>query len=288
MTERTPSDRAAVLGQDAPGPVLGGLVLGGLEGLAQRWHSPVLEHRQAVLRAAATYGPAGVPLLAQGLGEVLTPFCPSEAISLQKLAYQLLLAQVSPEAEAALAEYSPFRLFDCLCTLTGSTQGITAVAMADRPASSYRAAQTLILSATRDGLVTLWDLDAEEAIDQVQTWSFITGMWIDVDEDLLVLRNAQNLRTALGLRNLQPVELPDNFPIETLKPRGVSSVICPDGRTLISGNQRDIKVWDLAAKQEVMVLRGHSGLVTAVALSPDQTYLVSGSEDRTVRIWGMP
>jgi WD domain, G-beta repeat len=274
---QNPSDTAAVLGQDAP---TAGLVLGGLEGLAQRWASPVLEHRLAVLRAAATYGVAGVPLLAQGLAE--------SPIGLQKLAYQLLCQQVSPEAEAALADYSPFRLFNCLCTLSGSTQGITAVAMVERPASSYRAAQTLILSATRDGLVTLWDLDAEEAIDQFQTWSFITGMWIDVDEDLLILRNAQNLRTALGLRSLRPVELPEGFPIETLKPRGVSSVECADGRTLFSGNQRDIKVWDLAAKQQVMVLRGHTGLVTAVALSPDQSYLISGSEDRTVRIWGIP
>lgn len=287
MTEQTPhpSDGAAVLGQNAPAA---GLVLGGLEGLAQRWASPVLEHRQAVLRAAAIYGSAGVPLLVQGLREGPLTFGESETISLQKLAYQLLCAQISPEAAAALADYSPFRLFDCLCTLSGSTQGITAVAMAERPASSYRAAQTLILSATRDGLVTLWDLAAEEAIDQFQTWSFITGMWIDLDEDLLILRNAQNLRTALGLRNLQPVELPEGFPIETLKPRGVSSVACADGRTLISGNQRNIKVWDLAAKQEVMVLRGHTGLVTAVALSPDQRYLVSGSEDRTVRIWGIP
>jgi WD40 repeat protein len=273
-----------VLGQDAPAA---GLVLGGLEGLAQRWASPIIEHRQAVLRAAATYGAAGVPLLKRGLGEE-PGVSRSATLALQKLAYQLLCAQVSPEAEAALADYSPFRLFNCICTLTGSTQGVTAVAMVERPASSYRAAQTLIFSATRDGLVTLWDLDAEEAIDQFQTWAFITGMWIDLDEDLLVLRNAQNLRTALGLRNLRPVELPEGFPVETLKPRGVSSVECADGRTLISGNQRDIKVWDLAAKQEVMVLRGHTGLVTAVALSADQRYLVSGSEDRTVRIWGIP
>jgi hypothetical protein len=287
VTEQTPhpSDGAAVLGQNAP---TAGLVLGGLEGLAQRWASPVLAHRQAVLRAAATYGSAGVPLLVQGLGEGPLTFSQPETISLQKLAYHLLCAQGSPAAAAALADYSPFRLFDCLCTLTGSTQGVTAVAMAERPASSYRAAQTLILSATRDGLVTLWDLAAEEAIDQFQTWSFITGMWIDLDEDLLILRNAQNLRTALGLRSLRPVELPEGFPIETLKPRGVSSVACADGRTLISGSQRNIKVWDLAAKQEVMVLRGHTGLVTAVALSPDQRYLVSGSEDRTVRIWGIP
>ncbi len=34
-----------------------------------------------------------------------------------------------------------------------------------------------------------------------------------------------------------------------------------------------------------MVLSGHKGPVNAVAISPDNRWLITGSDDRTVRLW---
>ena len=36
-----------------------------------------------------------------------------------------------------------------------------------------------------------------------------------------------------------------------------------------------------------MVLRGHEGTVNAVAISPDNHWLVTGSDDKTARLWDL-
>jgi WD40 repeat protein len=60
----------------------------------------------------------------------------------------------------------------------------------------------------------------------------------------------------------------------------------PDGtRLAIACADNSIRLWDVATRQEVAELRGHTQYVHAVAWSPDGTRLVSGSGDFTVRIW---
>ena len=42
-------------------------------------------------------------------------------------------------------------------------------------------------------------------------------------------------------------------------------------------------VWDMVSGQEKSKLEGHFGYVNSVAISPDGTTIVSGSNDETVR-----
>eukprot|EP00759_Apiculatamorpha_spiralis_P032314 PhF_6_TR3377/c2_g1_i1/m.4822 len=46
-------------------------------------------------------------------------------------------------------------------------------------------------------------------------------------------------------------------------------------------------MWDASNGEEVRVMNGHSAGVMSVAVSPDSTYIVSGSLDTTVRVWDM-
>jgi WD40 repeat protein len=60
----------------------------------------------------------------------------------------------------------------------------------------------------------------------------------------------------------------------------------PDGKRLASASMdRTVKVWDAAAGQEVLTLKGHTDQVQSVAFSPDGKRLASASMDRTVKVW---
>ena len=54
------------------------------------------------------------------------------------------------------------------------------------------------------------------------------------------------------------------------------------------GEDRVVRIWDLAARKELMqLLPGHSKPVEDLAWSPDGTYLASGGHDLTVRVWNV-
>jgi WD40 repeat protein len=57
-----------------------------------------------------------------------------------------------------------------------------------------------------------------------------------------------------------------------------------DGRRFAAAHRREISIFDTALREKFR-LRGHQGLVTALAFAPDGKTLVSGSDDNTVKLW---
>jgi WD40 repeat protein/serine/threonine protein kinase len=61
-----------------------------------------------------------------------------------------------------------------------------------------------------------------------------------------------------------------------------------EGRWVASGGEDSkVKIWDSRTGEEVLTFRGHTGLVSALAFSPDGRRLYSGSRDTTVKVWDL-
>ena len=60
------------------------------------------------------------------------------------------------------------------------------------------------------------------------------------------------------------------------------------GRWIASGGEDcGVKIWDSRTGVEVLTFRGHAGLISSLAFSPDGKRLYSGSRDTTVKVWDL-
>ena len=60
------------------------------------------------------------------------------------------------------------------------------------------------------------------------------------------------------------------------------------GMLISAGMDNLIKLWDVPTWEQVGEITGHENSVNMLSLSPAEDLLVTGSSDKTVRIWGFP
>lgn len=66
-------------------------------------------------------------------------------------------------------------------------------------------------------------------------------------------------------------------------------IISPSGSLVAAGiSDHSIQVWRVNTKTRIQALYGHQEPITALAISPDDRYIISASEDGTMRVWGVP
>jgi hypothetical protein len=62
-------------------------------------------------------------------------------------------------------------------------------------------------------------------------------------------------------------------------------VFSPDGLKLASAIVNDVQIWNAVSGKLTAELRGHRGVVTSLAFTPDGSKLLTSSDDHTVRVW---
>ena len=81
----------------------------------------------------------------------------------------------------------------------------------------------------------------------------------------------------------------DKFASDVKKTFGAKfATALPNGRHVVSGSwDHTLRVWDLATGETTKTLQGHTGSVSAVAVTPDGRHVISGSWDHTLRVWDL-
>lgn len=60
----------------------------------------------------------------------------------------------------------------------------------------------------------------------------------------------------------------------------------PDGKRVVADSGYDLHFWNFADGNPLVELDGHRGEVNGILFAADGTWLVTGSSDHTVRLWG--
>ncbi|KAJ7105155.1 WD40-repeat-containing domain protein [Mycena epipterygia] len=61
-----------------------------------------------------------------------------------------------------------------------------------------------------------------------------------------------------------------------------------DGLRVVTASRENVRIWEVSTGQQLLQLDGHEAPVRSVGFSPDGQHIISGSYDRTVRIWTPP
>lgn len=72
---------------------------------------------------------------------------------------------------------------------------------------------------------------------------------------------------------------------EPSRANSAAFAISPSGDWVVTVDVKELAVWDLTIGERRGSLIGHTDWVTTCDVSPDGSFLVSGSEDETARIW---
>ena len=137
--------------------------------------------------------------------------------------------------------------------------------------------------------VRLWDVATGRERCQLGASRLNPSILTFSPDARLLLTLGENSNSTNQLRIWELVTGKKRRVLDLKKLEAVTSVLwMPDGRTLAVGNSSDaIDFFDLATGRELGRIRGHSGAVNALALSPDAKTLFSGNADTTACWFGI-
>ena len=133
-----------------------------------------------------------------------------------------------------------------------------------------------IVSGSRDKTIRTWDIDSGEQVKK------ITGHDGDV---FSVVFSPDGKRIASVGSDVRVWDAKTGEEVMTLPMGGTVIAYSPDGRRIVSGSSRVVKIWDATTGKELRILSGHKNTVRSISFTPNGKRIITGGYDATVRIW---
>lgn len=169
---------------------------------------------------------------------------------------------------------SDFTTGECLKVMEGHKDMITSVDLSPDG--------RIGLSGSRDNTIRLWDLNNEKCVgifqghtEAVTSVSLsptgLVGISGSTDKTVRLWNLISHECLAILEGHTQPI---------------TSIGLSPD-IVVSASHDKTLRVWNLMESRRPYILSGHTDSVTSVAVTPDSRYILSGSLDKTVRLWGL-
>jgi serine/threonine protein kinase len=140
-----------------------------------------------------------------------------------------------------------------------------------------------VVSAGEDGTVKIWQTTQGKLIKTLQSHE-------GTAKAVAFSPNGRTVVSSATDKTIKIWDIAKGTLLQTIAARSeVNGLVFSRNGQVVASAQTDcnIRLWQVSNGQQVGILTGHSDIVHAIALSPDGTSLVSGSEDKTVKVWSV-